>query len=91
MSSCNMQENSRFYSSLPPILAKQILTCRQASGQAIVTASPARATTQGIYLNTLPSAHSYGLPLSSIGLSHDHMSSTNSRSSFLLGSSLTNS
>lgn len=40
------------------------------------------------YLNTLPSAHSYALPLTSIGLSHAHWSLTNSRSASFLGSSL---
>jgi hypothetical protein len=44
-----------------------------------------------VYLNTLPSAHSYSLPLTSIGLSHDHMSSTNSLSAVLCGSNLVNS
>merc|ERR1711939_237633 len=45
---------------------------------------------RGIYLKTLPSAHSYFLPLTSIGLSQAHMSLTNSRSSGLVWSSLVN-
>ena len=42
------------------------------------------------HLNTLPSAHSYFLPPSSIGASQAHMSSTNAWSSSFLGLSLVN-
>ena len=46
---------------------------------------------RSIYLNTLPSAHWSSLPPSTMGLSHDHWSLTNSLSSALVGSSLVNS
>jgi hypothetical protein len=52
---------------------------------------PLSTTAKGVYLNTLPSAHSYFLPATSMGLSHAHWSLTNSRSSGLEGSSLVNS
>jgi hypothetical protein len=52
---------------------------------------PLSTTAKGVYLNTLPSAHSYVLPSTSMGLSHAHWSLTNSRSSGLEGSSLVNS
>lgn len=42
------------------------------------------------YLKTLPSAHSYVLPSTTIGLSQAHWSLTNSLSASLLGSSLVN-
>lgn len=44
-----------------------------------------------LYLNTLPSAHSYDFPLTSTGLSQLHMLSTKALSSSLVGSSLVNS
>lgn len=43
---------------------------------------------RALYLKTLPSANSMVLPLTTTGLSHAHMSSTNSLSSALVGSSL---
>lgn len=45
---------------------------------------------QYAHLNTFPSAHSYFFPSTSIGLSHAHISFTNSLSSSLVGSSLVN-
>lgn len=59
---------------------------------AAATPSNARVTLRSVaHLNTLPSAHSYALPLTSTGLSHAHWSSTNFLSSSLLGSSLVKS
>ncbi len=85
----------RLWHDNPSLYAKKVVSTKQSHdlppGTNVNSSRHVIGLLPLLYLKTLPSAHSYDFPFSTIGLSQLHMSSMNSLSAALLGSSLVNS